>query len=123
MKKLTFAFDYDGTLTVDGGSYPKVGHIDPIIKDIAIELKRRGHRIILWTCREGLYLKQAVDYCHIKGIDFDGVNDNSQQSWESRKIYYFRLFDDRSLGWGYVYDLACKLPVEEFCDRLERGEI
>ena len=48
--------------------------------------KERGNKLILWTCREGVLLAQAVDWCRTQGLTFDAVNDNLE---EMQKISVF----------------------------------
>lgn len=97
--KLIIAVDFDGTI---------VDHMFPIIGPERLnafyflrKLKEEGHKLILWTCREGVYLQHAIDYCEHNGVTFDAVNDNVKGiNFEtSRKIYYDLLVDDRNLKW------------------------
>ncbi|WP_305152248.1 hypothetical protein [uncultured Dubosiella sp.] len=54
--------------------------------------------MILWTCRVGDRLEEAVRWCREKGLEFDYVNENARESVErwgvdSRKIHadlYYR---------------------------------
>ena len=95
-----YAFDFDGTLCED--CYPEIG--SPRISTIsyALRLKSEGHRLILWTCRAGEYLDQAVEWCECHGLTFDAVNENlpeivDKYGNDSRKITADYYVDDRSL--------------------------
>lgn len=68
-----------------------------------------GSIIILWTCREGKYLKDAVDWCKNKGLIFDYVNENCKEALKfcennygkgviSRKIFADIYIDDKSIN-------------------------
>ena len=38
-----------------------------------IKRKKQGNKIILWTCREGERLQEAVEWCRGYGLEFDAV--------------------------------------------------
>ena len=90
--------DFDGTISL--GKWPECG---PPNKGLIKYLKKRkakGDRLILWTCREGEDLDNAVRFCRINGLEFDAVNDNIPEIIEkygnnSRKITCDRYIDDR----------------------------
>ena len=98
--KKIIAVDFDGTL-VDN-EYPNIGR--PIRSTITELLKEQaaGARIILWTCREGEYLLNAIDWCYLEGIELDGINANLRDVIESfggtdtRKIFAHEYWDDRA---------------------------
>ena len=61
--------------------------------------KKEGHKLILWTCREGEPLEKAVKWCECYGLTFDAVNDNLPETIEKygtnpRKIYCDFMLDD-----------------------------
>lgn len=64
--------DFDGTLAVT--RFPEI--IGPRKKVVAAVkmLKASGHKIILWTSRDGKELEAAVEWCKAQGIVFDAVN-------------------------------------------------
>lgn len=108
-KHLIIAIDFDGTIVED--AYPRIG--EPLM--FAIEtiktLQSKGHRLILWTCRNGKKLQEAVDFCKKKGITFYAINKNypeeDSDEKSSRKIYADVFVDDRNvggfIGWTEVY--------------------
>lgn len=64
--------------------------------------KADGGKVILWTCREGKMLEEAVLWCLNRGLRFDAVNDNLPELKEAfgnntRKIYADEYWDDRSV--------------------------
>ena len=92
--------DFDGTIA--GHAYPKIG--DPNIKVLnkLIQLKKEGHKLILWTCRDGIELEAAIKWCKNKGLIFDAVNENLPEIEAtfirtSRKVYADFYLDDRNL--------------------------
>ena len=100
MKSEVFAVDFDGTLCQS--AYPWIG--DPIYEmiDWIKELKRMGHRIILWTCREGMSLVNAIVWCADQGLFFDAVNDNIETHVKKygnncRKIFADYYIDDKAV--------------------------
>ena len=82
------------------------------------ELNKDGHRLILWTYRNGSRLDEAVEFCSKKGVEFYAVNKNyPEEKFEgkvSRKIHADIFIDDRNigglLGWGEVYKLITNNP-------------
>lgn len=110
------AVDFDGTLCQN--KYPEIGEAnEDMIRHIKQE-KFRGSKIILWTCRNGKLLEDAVKWCKEKGLKFDAVNENlpyiiEKFGGDTRKIFANEYIDDKNV----VFDLYC--PI---CGRaLERG--
>ena len=93
------AIDFDGTLCED--KFPEIGM--PLGKNIEVvkKLREAGHKTILWTCRKGEVLDQAVAWCQEQGLVFDSVNQNIpeiQQKWggDTRKVYCDYYIDDKN---------------------------
>ena len=98
---MILAVDFDGTLCTH--AFPEIGHINQELFDKVLKLKNDGHQIVLWTCREGHYLKQAVDWCEVRGLKFDAVNRNIPEidcnpSFARSKIYADKYLDDRNIS-------------------------
>lgn len=95
--------DFDGTLAVSKGTYPRItGEIPEIINYIKEE-KEKGAYIILITMRENRELEQAVDWCNERGIFFDAINDNLPHMKNffknnPRKIFCNEYIDDTNFG-------------------------
>ena len=96
------AVDFDGTLFIT--DWPTI--IEPnweIINKAKTE-KENGAKLILWTCRCGKYLDDAIEACRRVGIIFDAVNENLSESIEmfdgtsSRKVFANEYWDD--LSWN-----------------------
>ena len=101
MKKKIIAVDFDGTLVKD--AYPKIG--EPIWDVIVWCRKQKslGHTLILWTCRAGQELTQALSFCETINLHFDYVNCNTIENIikfgnsDTRKIYADIYLDDKSI--------------------------
>lgn len=92
------AVDFDGTLVKD--KFPMIGEPKPEIWDKIMADQKGGAKIILWTCRNGDFLKQAVDFCADKGLHFDAINENLDEvkilyGGDTRKIFADIYVDDR----------------------------
>ena len=106
---LTIAVDFDGTIVED--NYPKVGRENLFAFDTLKKLQEKGHRLILWTYRNGKALEEAVAFCEKNGIVFYAVNKSFPEEdfnpKYSRKINADMFIDDRNVGgfygWGEVY--------------------
>lgn len=103
MKKYAeiYAVDFDGTLNL-AEKYPQMGKPNKELIRFLQEVQRKGDKVILWTCREGEFLKAAVRFCEENGLKFDAVNDNLRENVEffqnnSRKIYAHYYIDERNL--------------------------
>ena len=104
---MVFAVDFDGTLSF--GQYPDAGPANDGLIDFLNTRKSKGDKLILWTCREGEYLRRAVDFCHDHGLEFDAINDNLPENVEkygvnSRKVSCDFYIDDRAMA-GNTYKL------------------
>lgn len=93
------AVDFDGTLCED--QYPKIGAPNLEIIDYLKTEKQNGAKIILWTCRNGGLLADAVLWCEKQGIELDAANTNIPELLEayhgidSRKITATEYIDDK----------------------------
>ena len=94
------AVDFDGCLCQN--RWPEIGEPNTRAIEKLIRRKREGDRIILWTCRIGEELDEAVDWCEEHGLTFDAVNDNLKSQKEQfnnnpRKIFAHEYWDDRAV--------------------------
>ncbi|MBQ7770970.1 MAG: hypothetical protein IJY63_04715 [Clostridia bacterium] len=93
------ACDFDGTLCEN--EYPKIGAPRTDVLRALKEERAQGARVILWTCRTGEILAEALVWCARQGICFDAVNENLPETlaWmddNSRKVYATEYWDDRA---------------------------
>ena len=90
------AVDFDGTLSLDS-QYPNIGRFNTCLYEALMKLKGIGWSIVLWTCREGKELKEAVEWCANNGLKFDAINENPPEvSFKSRKVVADMYIDDRA---------------------------
>ncbi|GAF71748.1 unnamed protein product [marine sediment metagenome] len=82
------------------------------------ELQDRGHKLILWTVRSTDTLREAVDYCEEKGIEFLGINENpTQKFWSGSPKAYAQLFiDDAALGCPLIYSEGERRPYADWTE-------
>lgn len=110
MRSLVIAVDFDGTI-VDH-EYPRIGAEKLFAFQTLRALQDKGHRLILWTIRDGKTLEDAVEYCRSNGIEFYAVNENFPNEGfdpgQSRKVNADIFIDDRNvggfLGWGEIWN-------------------
>ena len=112
---MTIAVDFDGTIVEH--AYPKIGKEKPFAFDTLKALQAEGHRLILWTSRDGELLEEAVAYCRKKGVTFYAVNSSTppdslfagRPNGLSSKIQADVYIDDRNIGglpeWGTIYEI------------------
>lgn len=95
------AVDFDGTLAVT--KFPEI--IKPIPKMVrhCRKLQEDGAILILWTCRCGKDLEEAVEWCRWQGLEFDYVNENVPENIghfgnDCRKIFAHEYIDDKAVN-------------------------
>ncbi len=95
---LSIAVDFDGTLSF--GKWPECGPPNTPLFEFLKFRKKLGDKIILWSCREGKNLDEAVSWCSDQGLIFDAINDNlpekiREYGCNSRKISCDYYIDDK----------------------------
>ena len=108
---MIIAVDFDGTIVEH--EYPKIGKEKIFATETLRQLINDGHRLILWTVREGVLLDEAVEWCRQRGVEFYAVNKDfpeeniSKNEHFSRKIKADVWIDDLNIGglpdWGTIY--------------------
>lgn len=107
---MIIAIDFDGTIVEH--RYPKIGEEIPFATQTLKMLIAEKHQLILWTVREGELLKEALDWCKERGVEFYAVNRDYPEELDShngfsRKVKADIFIDDRNLGglpdWGTIY--------------------
>lgn len=113
---MIIAVDFDGTIVQH--RYPEIGNEIPFATTTLKMLAKEGHRLILWSVREGRLLDEAVKWCRERGLEFYAVNKdfpeedvNKNQAY-SRKLKADMFIDDRNVGglpdWGEIYEMVTK---------------
>lgn len=95
---MIIAIDFDGTLAEH--KYPKIGREVPGAIASCKEFQSRGVKLILWTMRSGDRLKEAVEWCKERGLEFWAINENpNQQEWTNSNKQYANMYvDDSAVG-------------------------
>ena len=110
---MTIAVDFDGTIVTH--NYPNIGEEIPFAVDTLKMLRNDGHKLILWSVREGELLDAAVEWCRDRGLEFYALNHDYPEETTDNNPYYTRklkvdmFIDDRNLGglpdWGTIYQM------------------
>lgn len=92
---MIIAVDYDGTLANET-------EINMPLLRYLIRQQRAGNKVILWTCRTGKSLLDAVSNCASHGLTFNAINDNVSEAihmlkGNPRKIYADIYIDDKAM--------------------------
>lgn len=111
---MTIAVDFDGTIVEH--RYPEIGKELPNATATLRRLIEDGHKLILWSVREGKLLDEAVEWCRKRGVifyavnrDFEGDTPGENPSF-SRKLKVRLFIDDRNVGglpdWDSIYRIV-----------------
>lgn len=112
---MTIAVDFDGTIVEH--RYPEIGRELPFATATLRRLIEDGHKLVLWSVREGELLQEAVDWCAQRGVVFYAANkdwdeDTNANYRYSRKLKVDVFIDDRNIGglpdWGVMYELISR---------------
>ena len=136
IKQMIIAVDFDGTIVEH--RYPEIGKEKAFAIATLKELQKDGHKLILWSVREGELLDAAVKWCEERGLRFHAVNCNidEQISGSSRETnpQYSRkpkaqlFIDDRNVGgmldWGVIYELISnRITYDEYLASQDTSEV
>lgn len=99
-RRKVIAIDFDGCLCKD--AFPGIGEPNWEVINAAKQAQDEGAALILWTCREGAYLTEAVEACTNWDLKFDAVNENIPEMIEAfgndcRKVGADEYWDDRAV--------------------------
>lgn len=91
------AVDFDGTLVES--QFPDIGAIKQEVVNQVREEKTKGNIIIIWTCRTGKVLEEAVQFLKNNDIPFDYVNENPLNPYgdTTRKVFADEYWDDKAI--------------------------
>lgn len=93
------AVDFDGTLCES--KWPEIGAPKWNTIQTLIAAQAAGARLILWTNRVGARLREAIEWCRNRELEFDAVNENLPEvkaafTTDCRKVYADIYLDDRA---------------------------
>lgn len=125
---MLIAVDFDGTIVEH--RYPEIGKEIPFAISTLKRLQEEHHRLVLWTVREGSSLKEAVEFCRRRGLEFYAVNANFPEEEAKlgtspcRKLKADLYIDDRGVGglpdWGVIYEMIHnKWTYEEYIRQIQ----
>lgn len=116
---MILAVDFD--LTIHTGKYPAIGVVAPYARESLKALAAEGHYIIIWTCRTGDLLLEAINWLVENDIPFSRVNDHNPENFAQygdggKKIYADVYIDDRQVGglptWPEIVEWVRKVEEE-----------
>lgn len=92
---MIIAVDFDETLKINGE--PNTALFARLIN-----AQHSGSILILWTCRAGDSLREAVQYCAERGLRFNCINDNCADTvrkfgYNPRKVFADVYIDDKAM--------------------------
>ena len=98
---MVIAVDFDGTLCED--AFPEIGAPNIYLIEALKSHQKNGDKLILWTCRCGEYLDNAVEWCKEQGLIFDAINKNvpdvvAKYGEGGPKVFADLYIDDRIQG-------------------------
>ena len=98
------AIDFDNTIT-QNSTYEQTGTLNEEAAEAIIHLKEIGCKLILWTCRTGKDLDEAVALAKDWKLPFDYVNEYPPRG-DSKKVNVDFYIDDKSwtrpLDWNEI---------------------
>lgn len=119
---MIIAVDFDGTIVED--ALPRIGKPRSFAFETLKALRAERHKLILWTCRQGKSLEEAVAFCQEHGVEFYAINSNypgeQRKPENTPKIVADVYIDDRIVGgfpgWPKIWEFLkpdADLPEEE----------
>lgn len=118
---MIIAVDFDGVLCQN--KFPEIGAPNKAMLKYLYSRKLDGDKLILWTCRSGEDLDNAVEWCGKYGLRFDAVNDNLQENIDmyhnnSRKVYANVYIDDQNAPEWFMQEYS--IPYQQGQSHLRR---
>ena len=106
---MVISIDFDGTVVEH--RYPKIGEEIPHATETLRKLMEDGHKLVLWTVREGRLLNEAVEWCRERGVEFSAINetlraDTGEHNHNTRKIDADLYIDDCNIGGRFDWETA-----------------
>ena len=107
---MVIAVDFDGCITTEN-NFPSLSEPRPYVVEAIKHIQQAGHKVILWTCREGIHLERAVAWLHDHDINLSGYNYNPFYQLQSRKIVADMYIDDKNV---FMVDDVDWHKIEEY---------
>lgn len=117
---MIIAVDFDGVLVSD--KFPEIGEPDWEMVSAVWRLGFTKHELVLYTCRVGKRLDEAVQWCNKHNLKFACVNANTTSNLakygtDPRKVYADVYIDDRACG--YTRSKALKFLNDLFMEETD----
>ena len=101
---MVISVDFDGTIVEH--RYPAIGKELPFATSTLRRFMEEGHKLVLFSVREGELLEEAVKWCEERGVRFYAVNadidedacDHQGTKHWSRTLKADVFIDDRNVG-------------------------
>lgn len=116
---MIIAVDFDGTIV--RSNFPVILGEQPYAGESLRKLHAQGHKIIIWTCRTGDQLLDAVNWLLEHDIPFTRVNDHDPENVAmyggaaGKKIYAHCYIDDKNVG-GFLGWPKCMEYIQQLED-------
>lgn len=116
---MIIAVDFDGTIV--RSNFPAIVGEQPYAGEVLRALHAQGHKIIIWTCRTGDQLLEAINWLLEHDIPFTRVNDHDPENVEKyggeagKKIYAHCYIDDKNIG-GFPGWRQCQEMIQQMED-------
>ena len=116
---MIIAIDFDGVLV--GDEFPEMGSPDTPMINAVKSVIEAGHEVILWTCRVGKRLEDAILWCERHRLDFAAINSPAptnlaEYGTDPRKVYADYYIDDHMLGYS-------RLETIVLLKKISKGEL
>ena len=120
------AIDFDGCLCEN--NWPEIGAPHMEVITAAIDEKNNGAALILWTCRVGEKLGEAVAWCAGFGLEFDAVNANLPERIaayrnDCRKVNADEYWDDRAVVMGREAETPTQEEMKGIREKMLRDAV
>lgn len=115
---MVIAIDFDGTIT-DKNIFPEIGKVREHAFEAIRHFQELGHKCILWTCRYGQSLIEAINWLSKNNVKMDAYNENLYPL-QSRKIVADVYIDDKNV---FMVDNVDWYKIEEYVLSLGNKEI
>ena len=109
---MVIVIDFDGVCVEE--EYPYIGRPLPNAVKVINKLYDQGHTIIIWSCREGESLEEAIEALDLHGFKYHHINQNCP---ERKKR--FGGIDSRKVGGDVYIDDKCLPYLLKGIDWLE----
>ena len=129
---MVISVDFDGTIVEH--RYPAIGKELPFATSTLRRFMEEGHKLVLFSVREGELLEEAVKWCEERGVRFYAVNadidedacDHQGTKHWSRKLKADVFIDDRNVGglpdWGAIYQMISRgITYAEYLEDMPHG--